>query len=167
MIEAIDVTIYASAYRGAFMVIFNRLAGALMKRWPSFRPGFHPALFPVYLASLDYFEDLLQVIDLAPMMAVAPSWLCAASLLCRALQLIQWPDNLSSRALAQVTATVSFNDAWSASAEAPEAWLVLVQIASVVNIAKWAAVKIGIISLLASCAAVLFYEANRLALKSP
>ena len=51
---------YATAYRGAFMVIFNRLADALADRWPSFKLPLAPALFPVFLASLDYFEDALQ-----------------------------------------------------------------------------------------------------------
>ena len=43
------------------MVVFNRVTDALQSRWPSFQPNLAPALFPVFLASLDYFEDSLQV----------------------------------------------------------------------------------------------------------
>ena len=66
---------------------------------------------------------------------------------------------------AQVTAVLSFSDAWQANTEASDAWVALVQIASCTNVAKWTSVKIGVSALLASFAAILSYEASRLASK--
>lgn len=62
-IELVDVSLYHFAYRGAFLVLCNRLASALGARWPAARPAvaWFPAV-PVVLAGLDLAEDVSQVV---------------------------------------------------------------------------------------------------------
>ena len=61
VIEIVDVTIYAAAYRGAAMVIFNKLSSAISRKSSSKFDQIPIAVFPAILAQLDRFEDLLQV----------------------------------------------------------------------------------------------------------
>ena len=63
LIELVDVSCYATAYRGVFMVIINRLRSALSTRGAEASSSL--ALFPAVLASVDYLEDSLQVARLS------------------------------------------------------------------------------------------------------
>ena len=59
LIELVDVTCYATAYRGVFMVVINRLRSALSTQGAEVSSSL--ALFPAVLAAVDYLEDFLQV----------------------------------------------------------------------------------------------------------
>jgi hypothetical protein len=63
LIELVDVTCYATAYRGVFIVIINRLRSALATEGAELPSSL--ALFPTVLAAVDYLEDSLQVARLS------------------------------------------------------------------------------------------------------
>ena len=63
LIEVVDVTCYATAYRGVFMVIINRLRSALSNQGAELPRSL--ALFPAVLTAVDYLEDSLQVTHLS------------------------------------------------------------------------------------------------------
>lgn len=60
-VEAIDCLLYHPGYRGAGLVMINRLEAAFCQRWPMFAQAKYLAALPFLLASLDLFEDLSQV----------------------------------------------------------------------------------------------------------
>ena len=63
LIEVVDVTCYATAYRGVLMVIINRLRSALSNQGAELPRSL--ALFPAVLTAVDYLEDSLQVTHLS------------------------------------------------------------------------------------------------------
>ena len=60
-IQTVDVFIYHAAYRGASLVLLNRLMTSFVTRFPSFSFLRKAALFPIFLATVDFYEDLGQI----------------------------------------------------------------------------------------------------------
>ena len=61
MVETIDCLFYHTGYRGAGLVMINRLEADFCNRWPILHQARHLAALPFPVASLDFFEDLSQV----------------------------------------------------------------------------------------------------------
>ncbi|KAL4437550.1 hypothetical protein ABPG77_003531 [Micractinium sp. CCAP 211/92] len=81
LVEAIDATIYFTAYRGLFLILFNRSSAAVARRWPALGWTRRSAVLPYIVAGTDLLEDALQVsatlaYSAAPSAAAtsAPAW---------------------------------------------------------------------------------------------
>jgi hypothetical protein len=70
-VEAVDVTVYHAGYRGAFLVIFNRVYSKLAQQWPQLTVMRPLAALPIVLAAVDFCEDCAQVAVVA---ALDDSW---------------------------------------------------------------------------------------------
>ena len=61
VIEFVDCTVYHFAYRGAFLVILNRMSDQISKRWRAASPIVSAmSNVPFFLAWIDLFEDIGQ-----------------------------------------------------------------------------------------------------------
>lgn len=61
IVEIIDCLLYHPGYRGAGLVLINRLQAAFGKRWPGLRQTRSLAAIPFIVSTLDFWEDMGQV----------------------------------------------------------------------------------------------------------
>ena len=61
VVEIIDCLLYHPGYRGAGLVLINRLQAGFGKRWPGLRQTRYLAAIPFLVSTLDFWEDMGQV----------------------------------------------------------------------------------------------------------
>ena len=62
LVQAVDIFIYHPAYRGASLVLLNQLMTSFVTRFPSLSFLRKAALFPIFLAMVDFYEDVGQIL---------------------------------------------------------------------------------------------------------
>ncbi|KAL4452047.1 hypothetical protein ABPG75_007709 [Micractinium tetrahymenae] len=147
LVEAVDVVVYFTAYRGLMLVLTNRLSAAVARQWPALGWTRRSAMLPYILAGK---QGAVPMVAAACMeRASSPGMMCLAAMIscplysnpscsqCYAPSACAGIDLLEDAL--QVSATLAYS-AGPSAAGASTAWSALVGAASTVNQLKWALV---------------------------